>query len=255
MSVFNMKFVLFLLHILIFSPFAFGDTITLCGIVRAPYVTGDEAKPGFLVEIAQSAFEPNGHTVEFEALPWKRAIIMVRQNTKNGLVGVIRRNVPDFIFPDEEQAFQQQRFFVNSGNPWKYKGLLSLKQVYIGVIGGYSYGQMDSYIQKYKYTKFVQEIFGYQSLERNIRKLERNRISVVLEDHIIMNYALKILGKTEQFTEAGSLFGENVYISFSPNNPKSIEYATLLSNAMHKIRENGKLEEILNKYGIQDWKE
>ena len=46
---------------------------------------------------------------------------------------------------------------------------------------------------------------------------------------------------------------EKIYIAFSPQKPESHKLAKILSEGMLKLRESGKLEEILNKYGLSDW--
>ncbi|MBF0379047.1 MAG: hypothetical protein HQK72_16440, partial [Desulfamplus sp.] len=45
-----------------------------------------------------------------------------------------------------------------------------------------------------------------------------------------------------------------IFIAFSPNNPKSKDYATLITEGIKEMRANGKLKEILNSYGLEDWK-
>jgi len=43
------------------------------------------------------------------------------------------------------------------------------------------------------------------------------------------------------------------YVAFAPKNPKSREYAKILSDFMLESRKNGKLKEILKKYNIKEW--
>jgi polar amino acid transport system substrate-binding protein len=45
-----------------------------------------------------------------------------------------------------------------------------------------------------------------------------------------------------------------VYIAFSPGNPKSQEYAQILSKGIQQLRASGELATILKKYGMSDWK-
>ena len=74
--------------------------------------------------------------------------------------GVLRKKVPEFIYPEIEQGYQQQRFFVRQGMSCEYNGLQSLLNISIGVIDGYSYGQLASYIRKHKETHRVEAISG-----------------------------------------------------------------------------------------------
>ena len=42
-----------------------------------------------------------------------------------------------------------------------------------------------------------------------------------------------------------------LYIAFSPNNPKSGEYAKALSEGMTRLRKSGKTEAIMQQYGLK----
>lgn len=237
----------------IFSQ-AFADIVVLGGFGRCPYICEESnKKPGFLIDIATHAFERNGHKVEFRVLPWKRAIQFARDHKIDGIVGVLRKNVPDFIFPEEEQAFQQQRFYVRANHPWHYTGLMSLKKIRLGVIDGYSYGQLDSYIRKYQGTGLVEGVAGLDGLRRILLMFDHNRVTGILEDYLVMNYQVERMGRDGQFVEAGRLFGDNIYIAFSPGSPKSEGYAVILSRTMKQLRETGELDLILGKYNIIDW--
>jgi polar amino acid transport system substrate-binding protein len=45
----------------------------------------------------------------------------------------------------------------------------------------------------------------------------------------------------------------DVFASFSPKKEKSKEYAKILSEETIKMREDGRLKVLLDKYGIKDW--
>jgi len=45
-----------------------------------------------------------------------------------------------------------------------------------------------------------------------------------------------------------------LFIAFSPKNPKSQEYAKLLSEGTAALRASGELRKILAKYGLSDWR-
>jgi len=66
------------------------------------------------------------------------------------------------------------------------------------------------------------------------------------------------LKKNDLFDDAGddltSVEASYVYIAFSPFFKQSKTYAKILSDGIIKYRKNGKLQKILNKYGLKDWK-
>jgi len=232
---------------------SFAETVTLGGIIRCPYVCDSSSDtPGFLIEIANHAFGQQGDTVRFRELPWPRAIDYARNGNIDGLIGATRKNAPDLIFPEEESGVSQMRFYINKETPWRHQGLVSLKGVTLGIVRGVSYGEMDSYLRVYgnNNTK-VQPV---TRLTQNLRKLESGRITAILEDYMVMNSLLHQEGKTAQIVEAGRLNRNNLYIAFGAKNPKSNEYTELISNTIRQLRSSGKLDTMLKKYGLIDWR-
>jgi len=52
-----------------------------------------------------------------------------------------------------------------------------------------------------------------------------------------------------------SLDESKLYIAFSPKNPKSKEYAKLITDGIEQMRLSGELSQILAKYKLTDWRE
>jgi len=231
-----------------------AETIRLQGIVRAPYVCGPASgQEGLLLDIARIALERGGDRLDFKISPFNRALRTVRDGEADALVGILRKNAPDLVFPKEEQAFSQKMFYVQKNNRWRYTGLVSLLHIQLGTIQGYSYGMLDSYLKKFE-RETVQSLSGKALITRNLTKLELERIDAVIEDNLVMDYYLKELKKGDQFAIAGELPGDNIYIAFSQSNPKSAQYAQQLSDTMEQLRKSGKLETLLSTYGVSDWK-
>lgn len=74
------------------TPFAANaepdSTLVLAAPHWPPYLTGDEDKPGFAVEIISSAFATVGMDVEMKIAPWRRVIWLARNQQADGLAGV-----------------------------------------------------------------------------------------------------------------------------------------------------------------------
>lgn len=232
-----------------------GRTITLAGVTRCPYLCDLETrKSGFLMEIARAVFEPKGYKIEYTDLPWSRAILHAKQGKVDGLIGVLRKNAPDLVFPTEEQGVTKMRFYVSQDNPWRFEGLVSLRQVKLGVIKDFAYGGVDSYIRKNVANKNIEALTGRNSLIRNIEMLRLGRVTAIIEDAVVMDYTLKALGRANELVDAGVLAEENVYIAFSDERPGAEHLARILSEGMIALRESGKLDAILESYGLSDWK-
>ncbi len=254
------QFIFILLLSACLSLFAINghaDQVTIvsdewCPINCAP---GSEA-PGIMVEVAELIFKKAGHSLVYKQVPWERAVMETRKGNYNGIIGAYTGDAPDFVFPENEQAVIGNSFFVRQDSTWTYNGILSLDKVSIGVIRGYDYGEeINKYIKKNHGSDKVQLNGGETALEKNIKKLLIGRIDAVLENKYVFEYKASQMKAADKIKPAGvAVKPEKAYVAFSPANPKSKEYAEILSKGMVAIRESGDLAKILQKYGLQDWK-
>ena len=102
-----------------------------------------------------------------------------------------------------------------------------------------------------------------EPLVLNIRKLLKGRIDVIPEDKSVFIETANGMGVLEKIESAGidpinskeGLDEARLYMAFSPKNPKSKEYAKLISAGIEQMRLSGELGKILAKYGLTDWRE
>lgn len=254
----NNKIYRYALIYLILMQTAFCDTITLIADEWCPYnCEANSQSPGYMIEVAKKVFTKEGHEVIYlTGLSWEDAIVKSRNNEYNAIVGAARVDAPDFIFPENEIGISQMSFIINAQSTWSYNGLESLEEVKLGAIVDYSYNEeIDAYIQKNKddYDK-VQLISGNKALSHNMQKLLRGMISTLIDDTCVIKYFFKSNEFTNPFKFIEVTAPSKSYIAFSPKNDKSQEYANILSKGIERLRENGELEIILQKYGLDDWK-
>jgi polar amino acid transport system substrate-binding protein len=236
---------------------SWSDIISLRADVWEPYNgEPDSEMPGYMIEIAQIVFKKAGHEIDYAVLPWSRAVELARIGTVNAIVGALKGDAPDFVFPDREAGVSKQGFYILPVSKWAYTGIKSLESQTLGAIADYSYGEdVDEYIAKFKKdNKKIQLVHGETALETNIKKLERGRITVIIEDEAVMDNYLAKTGRTNKLVKAGTAASEMLYIAFSPSLSKSANYAKILSNGIDELRKSGELEKILKKYGLIDWR-
>lgn len=212
------------------------------------------ANPGFMVEIAQEALKAGGHTVNYQTLPWERAVAETRAGKFDCVIGAYKEDTPDFVFPDEPFGMDVQAFFVKKGQAWHYSGNLdSLKGTSVAVIGGYAYGDEFEGFAKANPTN-IQSVSGDNALEQNLKKVLAGRVVTTLESVYVAEAKIKDMGLAGQVEQAG-LFGEPtpMYIACSPAKASSKDYAKLLTDGIRQLRSSGKLATILAKYGLKDW--
>lgn len=249
------KVVLVSLLTLIVVAYAGADTITLVADRWCPLNCIPKSdEPGYVVELARKIFERSGHSIDYILFPWKRAILMTREGQFNGIIGAMREEAEDFIFPSEDVGLRASDFFVRKGNPWRFENIDSLKKVRLGAILDYSYSmELDAYIRDN--PNKVDVISGDDAIQKSLKKLAAGRIDVFLDQRDVITFTAGKLGLSDQIEFAGSnnLF-DPIYIAFSPANPKSAEYAAILARGIRDFRDSGELAKIMARYGLIDWK-
>lgn len=231
-----------------------------------PHNCEDQAKPGYMVEIAKKAFEKHGYKVTYEIVPWARAVEEVKQGKADAIVGAAKGDAPDFVFPSLEQGHSQNAYYTLPESKWEFKGHGSLEAVRLGSIAGYSYGDAaDAYIEKNKGDmRRVQQVGGDKPLTLNLRKLRAGRIDTLIEEVSVMNYHLasepgspqvRVAGYDKEPAKDGSIYEDDkLYLAFSPAKMTSKTLAEMLAAETKTMRESGELEQVLNTYNVKDWR-
>jgi polar amino acid transport system substrate-binding protein len=214
-------------------------------------------REGYLVDVARAVFEPAGHTVIYMTVPWKRAIEGTRTGRYTGAIGASKTDAAGFVFPDEELARNVLAFYVRSDHPWRFDGPASIETVSIGVAAGYDYRRwLNDYIQVHRGNdRRVQIVAGANPLKQNLQKLLLKRIDVVVDTEAAIRFTAKEMGVLEEIHAAGyGVETAYIYITFSPVLTVSPKLASLLSKGVADLRRSGRLQRILDRYGLRDWK-
>lgn len=240
-----------------FVPASFAEHISIAADRWCPFncEAGSEL-PGFMVEVAERVFSKHGYEVEYIEMNWSRAIQEARKGEVNAIMGGFKSDAPDFVYPKEELAVLENRFFVRKESDWVYKGIDSLKTVQLGAILGYDYGnELRAYIQESGAEEVTILNGEYHPLSHGIKLLKRHRIDVLIETGPVFWYNAKKLGLADEFKVVGlTKKAAPAYIAFSPALEDSSRYAQILSEGIRGLRASGELASILAKYGLEDWK-
>lgn len=252
-------FTLILACFVLFPATSRAETIKIVADRWCPYncdPTSDH--PGLMIEIAQKAFAKHQIAVEYSIMPWTRAIEETRLNKHTAIVGASHKDAPDFIFPTVAQGWMRNSFFVKKGAPWRYTDMKSLEKISLGAIADYSYNEtLDAYILKNKNNpKYVQIVSGDNALDTNVKKLLGGRIGALVEGEYVISYYNAQHGTADKLDIAGTLppsENDNLFIAFSPKEPKAKEYAEILAKETQAMRKSGELQNILSAYHVKDW--
>lgn len=243
---------------LVFSGSAANaDVITLRADEWCPYNCAEGAdKPGYGIEIAKEIFTKAGHTLDYKTMAWARALEDGRKGAIGAVIGADKTEAADYVFPAEAIAVIDNTFVVKKGGAWKYAGPASLEKIKLGAIQGYSYsGEVGNYVSaNAKNAARVDLVGGDNALEMNLKKLAASRIDATVDAKPVLAYKLMKLNLADKVDFVGSVDPSPIYIAFSPANPKSKEYAAVLDKGLAEMRASGRLKQILDSYGVADWK-
>lgn len=237
---------------------AVADTITLRADDWCPYTCAPNGgKPGYLIEVAREVFGKAGHTVNYEFLPWSRALLEVRNGDVAGAAGAGRGDLPEGVFHKVNLGRNANALALRDGFAFTYGGVASLEALRLGVVANYSYdsGELDAYIKLHGDTGTgrIEAVTGTEAQSSNIRKLLAGRIDAVLENESVLRLAISEMQPKPALRLVPVGNPDEIYIVFSPKNPKSQGYADLLDAGIAELRANGRLAAILTSYGLSDW--
>lgn len=245
-----------ILSLLFYFSTAESATITLRTDTWCPYACDPKSKkPGFMIEIAKEAFKKAGHIVQYENMNWPRAVADVKSGKYDGLVACSKTDVPDFIFPNVPTGMTTTYIYTLKGSNWTYRNRDSLKNKKIGIINNYTYGdEIDKLINEKNSS--LKSVSGEDPLLRLIQMTISKRLDGFIENPLVLDYTLNKIKKDKGIFSIASMdfsINPQLFIAFSPTNPKSKEYAKILDDGVIELRKSGRLKEILSKYGLSDW--
>jgi polar amino acid transport system substrate-binding protein len=236
--------------------FTAADEIAIVADPYMPYTGVPESEnPGFMIELVKAILQKAGHTVVYKQLAWDEAMSQAKNGDVSAIIGASKEDLPDFIFPETEQACAQGAFYVTSLSIWKFAGIPSLEKICLGVINNYNYSDIQPYIKVNRSNAARIRIFSdTDALPKMVEALIDNKIQVFAEDQNVMHEFLKTFPKADKIIEAGKLrTGTKLYAAFSPKRPDAQDLAKLISDGTVQMRKEGTLKKILDKYQIQDW--
>ncbi|PIR34754.1 MAG: hypothetical protein COV36_00305 [Alphaproteobacteria bacterium CG11_big_fil_rev_8_21_14_0_20_44_7] len=234
------------------------EIITIVTDAWCPYVCEPGAEQeGILVDLAREVFAEHNIEVSYKTVSYARAIKGVIDGDFDGLFAGNSEEVEGMVVPENYQMISIYNIFKPADLEWNYTGKASLKDVTFGAIDGVDIWPFDKYIEDNKQdNKLVQLSASAESSKNMLQKLAKGRITAFFDDANVVAYYLKELGLTEKVKPAGQAGlpvgeeGDFLYIGFSPKNPKSEEYAKILSEGTKNFTEDGRFDKIFAKYGI-----
>ncbi|AUN98390.1 hypothetical protein DOM21_09230 [Bacteriovorax stolpii] len=233
-----------------------GETIILKADRWCPFncdpTSAQSKELGYIVEVAKLVFERKGHNIDYQVDTWTNSIESVRSGKATGLVSTTMPDAPDFIYPAKSMGSNKECFYVKAKDPWEYVSLSNLKGRKLGIVESYAYSaELTSYLMDHP----EQTVKGTGSLPlmSNIENMKENKIDTIIENPFVFNYFTESKKIRDNYEEAGCTEGDPLYIGFSPKNPRSKEFAKILTEGIEDLRKDGTLGKIITKYSLKDW--
>ncbi len=240
------------------APAAESDQnrLLVVGDLYCPYTCDPQrGPPGYAVELLQAIFEPRGYEIEYQVLPWSRAQLGVRNQLYSIAIGSSNETHSGLVFPAEPLGYISNHFVVRTESRWRYRGPASLDEISLGFVEGYDYGEtLNRFLDQDRAASRLQPLTGEDATERILGMLQRGRIDAFIEDKGVAFYLARQLGIRDQLTEAGREGNPIVlFPGFAKNSPRTAAYMRLYDEGIRSMRQNGRLEALLQRYGLQDW--
>ncbi|MBP53826.1 transporter substrate-binding domain-containing protein [Marinobacter sp.] len=215
-------------------------------------------REGYMVDIAREVLGEAGYTVEYVNVSWARALQLTREGQLDAVVGAFMTDAPDFVFPDTPQGRSAIALFTHPDNRWVYDGPASLHNQKLLVINGYSYSnELDRYIEEHHANPDrIWVIAGPSPLERAIYLLDQHRTDIFAEDIYVMAWWERNNKETIPAPRQAGVIAEiEAFVAFSPAREDARELAELLANGTRRLLASGRIQQILDQYGLSLWTE
>ncbi|MGQ5522383.1 substrate-binding periplasmic protein [Chitinimonas sp. PSY-7] len=220
-----------------------------------PYICDDQTAPGALVEITTAALRKGGFSSTFTKLPWLRQMASTQSGAMDAVLGIVKTDAPDLIFPTRSTGRYQPCFYVLATSNWEYNGIASLKSVRLSVLKGQTFNnkEMDSYIRNGGTGKGTIDFLSTENyLPQHFQKLILGRVDVMLDDAKVASHYLEQTHQTSHFKQVSCLETTPIWIGFSPLGKHSQDYAAAFDEGLEAIQKSGQLKAIIKKYGMDE---
>lgn len=243
------KLLLFLCLALALSTQLRAETITLLAEDDWYPYTGKLASgqvEGISVDLLRAAFEAVGVDVEFDVIPYDRAMAKVREG--KGLAAFNTPREPGiekfYAWPAQPLFQAKSLYFAKTTFDRQISKVQDLDGLKVALVQGYGYG--DEIDNDTRIDKILSS-----SDKVGIRKTLADRADVVVVYDMVAKDLLKKMKVTDQLKVVGEASVTDIYLAFSRTFPDSERIRTLFDQGFAEIRKNGRYEEIMQEWNAR----
>ncbi|QTA82326.1 Solute-binding protein family 3 domain-containing protein, MltF-like [Desulfonema limicola] len=237
--------ILFLFAQLFIGTNLFAETVDVYGLEAMPFCGVIDGNPvGIAVDVLNEATKHGAPDFKFTFdVPWPRATKIV-QESKNELAAIIpftRSSEREDKFKWVAEIMATEWRFFTYGRISPINSIDEIKDETIGVVHGHAIIPM--------LDKMGLKIdSGAKTARINALKMIKNRVKIIADSDVITLYSWKEIGQNTKDLQKGPVLGEikHVFIAAGLNFPDDV--AAGIFNAIEKMRNNGELQKIYDKW-------
>lgn len=206
---------------------------------------------GLDFDVFNKIIEHAGLSVNYTELPWKRHVHYIKTGDMDVAMGSsMTKEREAFAHFSTPYRVEKVNLFVLKGKSKSIQldNLSSLinSDYMIGIESGYYYGEY--FLTLNKLSEFQSHISEVIDLEDNVKLLLKGHLDGILVDPVSMNAFVKkyqLEGKFEQHNMP--VYQDDIYLMLSKKSV-SIDTVILINKSIETLKNNGSLEEIINKW-------
>lgn len=149
-----------------------------------PYIGKQLLNFGLIADIADTALRRAGYRVDLKIVPWNRALSGIETGVYDGIIGIWHNS------QREQQMIYSQALVTNEvyvfrhkDRPWSYQGMADLTGKKIGVVEGYSYGDLFDHADYFMRSPS-------KDLHGSLAQLIKGRVDAVVAERKVMTHIL-----------------------------------------------------------------
>lgn len=210
-----------------------------------PYIYSENMPKGLSYEIVKRAFEESGYKLDFDFVPWARALHLLRSNEIDIIINMWKSS-------DREKYYYFSDAYITNNlvaikrkvDKTAYKNLSDLQGKSIGVVRDYDYGDDFN-----KHSKIIKK--PANSLIDNVKKVAQGRIDITIADELVVRRLLRSGLKNYNSKVSISsypLIKKSLYVSSGLSNKRHKLYIEAFNKGLNAIKKNGVYKMILLKH-------
>ena len=236
---------------LLLSTFAQAKQLKISIGEYPPFASQEYPRQGIVPQIIRAAFEAQGHTVQFEFMPWGRSFASALKGHYDAAAFwfCVPQRKKDF-YCSEPLYYEATYFYFHKRKPLQnWQSLLELSSFNIGATTGYSYTD--------EFWQFAQRgVLNVDTVTtdvQNFKKLLKGRIDLFPMATIPAKHILKKHFTAEEIEQIAfhsrPLMVESSHLLFLKQSKESKQLLEAFNLGLKAIKESGKYETILNSVG------